>query len=78
MTFTQILFIIVGFALLLLIGVLIFMLIVKGIAKSKKFVQLTLTKVLREKCEGKPNKTFCLQDKEGNILTVKYLPKVVK
>ena len=55
--------------------VLIIFAIIKGLAKSKKFVEISLKHVLLKRCQGKPNQTFCLKLKDDSIITVKYLPK---
>lgn len=57
--------------------VLIIMSIIKGLAKSKKFVEISLKHVLLKRCQCKPQSTFCLSLKDGSVITVKYLPKKV-
>lgn len=72
---TQILITIMFVVIIAFFVILAVMTVIKSIAKSKKFVQIALTQVLKKKCANRPNSTFCLQDKEGNLLTVKYLPR---
>ena len=55
--------------------VLIVFAIIKGLAKSKKFVEISLKHVLLKRCQGKPNQTFFLKLKDDSVITVKYLPK---
>ena len=75
---TKILLIVLITALIIFTVSAVILWFIRSLAKSKKIVNLTLTKVLIKKCDKKPNKLMVFTCKDGSILTVKYQPKVEK